>query len=106
MNEPAVRLEEQIISLFPTLETIICRHVLKIMVIRNLKAILRKETGENITEKIVTNNGSVVRIKRQELLYLPKRRLPYGVDIDDIFQFASGNHISRILVNIPEMKSY
>ena len=28
--------------------------------------------------------------------------LPYGVGVDDIFQFAYGNHISRILVNIPE----
>ena len=66
-----------------------------------LKAILRKEPGENVTEKIVTDNGSVVGIKRQELLYLPKGRLPYGVDVNDIFQFAFRNHISRILVNIP-----
>ena len=66
------------------------------------KAILREETGENVTEKIVTDNGSVVGIKRQELLYLPKGKLPYGVGLDDIFQFAYGNHISRILVNIPE----
>ena len=66
------------------------------------KAILREETGENVTEKIVTDNGSVVGIKRQELLYLPKGKLPYGVGVDDIFQFAYGNHISRILVNIPE----
>ena len=66
------------------------------------KVILREETGENVTEKIVTDNGSVVGIKRQELLYLPKGRLPYGVGVDDIFQFAYGNHISRILVNIPE----
>lgn len=67
-----------------------------------LKAVLRKEAGENITEKIVADNGSVVGIKRQELLYLPKGKLPYGVDIGDIFQYASDNHISRILVNIPE----
>lgn len=39
------------------------------------KAILREETGENVTEKIVTDNGSVVGIKRQELLYLPKAYL-------------------------------
>lgn len=51
---------------------------------------------------LVTDNGSVMGIKRQELLYLPKGRLPYGVGVDDILQFAYGNHISRILVNIPE----
>lgn len=66
------------------------------------KAILREKTGKNVTEKIVTDSGSVVGIKRQELLYLPKGKLPYGVDIDDIFQFAFCNHISRILANIPE----
>ncbi len=32
-------------------------------------------------------------IKRQELLYLPKGRLPYGVGVDDNLQFAYGNHI-------------
>ena len=69
-------------------------------------AILREETGENVTEKIVTDNGSVVGIKRQELLYLPKGRLPYDVGVDDILQFAYGNHISRILVNIPENQDF
>ncbi|MDE7325775.1 MAG: hypothetical protein K2N63_05810 [Lachnospiraceae bacterium] len=63
---------------------------------------MREETGENIIEKIVTVNGSIVGIKRQELLYLPKGKLPYGVDVDDIIHFAFGNHISKILVNIPE----
>lgn len=69
---------------------------------RKTKMILNKTAGANITEKIVTNNGSIVGIMRQELLYLPNGRLPCDVEIDDIFQFAVENQISRIIVNIPD----
>lgn len=66
------------------------------------KVSLSKMAGTNITENIVTNNGAIIRIKRQKLLYLPNGKLPYDVEIDDIFQFAIGNQISKILVNILE----
>lgn len=64
--------------------------------------ILNKTIGANITDEVVTNNGLMVGIRRQELLYLPNGKLPCEIEIDDIFQFAVGSQISRIVVNIPE----
>lgn len=66
------------------------------------KVSLGRMAGMNTTENIVTNNGTTIGIKRQKLLYLPNGRLPCDVEIDDIFQFAVENQISKILVNISE----
>ena len=71
-------------------------------VYKKRKVTLRKTTGTNITENIVANDGSVVGIKRQGILYLPNGKLPHDMEISDIFLFATENQISDILVNIPE----
>lgn len=70
-----------------------------------IKILLNKTEGANISERVVTNNGSMVGIRRNELLYLPDGKLCCDVEIDDIFEFAITNQISRILVNIPENKN-
>lgn len=63
--------------------------------------VLNKMVGTNTAENVVTNNGSMIGIMRHELLYLPNGKLSCEVEIDDIFEFAAGNQVSRILVNIP-----
>lgn len=66
------------------------------------KMVLNKIEGKNVAEKVVTNNGSMIGIMGHELLYLPNEKLSCEVEIDDIFQFAAGNQVSRILVDIPD----
>lgn len=70
--------------------------------IHDPKIILTKTTEKNRTEKIIADDGSIVGIRRQDLLYLPDGNLSCKLKINDIFQFAAENQISRILVNIPE----
>lgn len=66
------------------------------------KMVLNKIEGTNVAEKVVTNNGSMIGIMRHELLYLPNGKLSCEVEIEDIFQFAAQNQVSRILVDIPD----
>lgn len=70
--------------------------------IHDPKIILTKTAEKNKTKKIIADDGSIVGIQRQELLYLPDGNLSCKLKINDIFQFAAENQISRILVNIRE----
>ncbi|MCM1224512.1 MAG: hypothetical protein NC548_59700 [Lachnospiraceae bacterium] len=66
------------------------------------KMVLNKIEGMNVAEKVVTNNGSMIGIMRYELLYLPNGKLSCEVEIEDIFQFAAQNQVSRILADISD----
>ena len=185
MNEPALRCEEQIISLFPGMETFVCRGwILKKMekyfciyplyykfsegnipdniqrceeisrqsgrgcVFRivehtnyHLSGILtdngytlwkcgivgelclpdsescvswmkkrrsglsmRKGADEGNVEYAMAEGGTVIGIKRQELLFLPDGNLPDDMVLEDILQFSLANGITKILADIPEKK--
>lgn len=62
--------------------------------------------GKDKTEALVTENGSVIGIRRQELLYLPDGKLPCDAAIEDVLLLAAGHQVSRILVNIPENETW
>ena len=66
------------------------------------KVSLSKMAETDIIENIVAEGNTVIGIKRQELLYLPNGKLPCSVDMDDIFQLAVKNQVSRILADISE----
>ncbi|MCM1563527.1 MAG: hypothetical protein NC079_07940 [Clostridium sp.] len=183
MNEPAIRLEEQIISLFPGVDTLIChgwilkkmeRHfcvyplyykfseenipdniqrceeisrqsgmgcVFRIVEHTNyyLSAILtdtgyalwkcgivgelclpdsknrisraekgrnrlslRKGVDEGNVEYATAESGTVIGLKRQELLFLPDGNLAEDIALEDILVFSKINGIKKILADIPQ----
>ena len=109
MNEPAIRTEEQIISLFPDRETQICRGWM----------LKRKHTNYHLSS-ILTDNGyrlekcgvvgewnltagagkMSMKEKMQGVLFLKNGNLP-DPGIEDILRFFVENGIARILADIP-----
>lgn len=63
---------------------------------------LRKGAGEGNVEYVMAEDGTVIGIKRQGLLFLPDGNLPEDVDLEDILQFSKIYGIKKILADIPE----
>ena len=49
----------------------------------------------------MSEDDTVIGLKRQELLFLPDGNLPDNVDLDDILRFSMINGITKVLADIP-----